>query len=197
MAITSAEAMIERMKDPFFHHHILADQIIALRAMFLFVEKHPHRPIPSHYYYQAGLPTPLETAYRIKQALTPTIRTKRRRVVTPVIGGIADAHLNQGYIGMQDYDREEQARLVIKRSLSQIGIRPDDDDDEVRNKVLNFFKHREEISQAWDKAIKDGNPATPKISENTKIAVSNQDNTIGALVTLIKNFGWFKRGDKQ
>ena len=189
MAITSVEMMIERMKDPLFHHHILADQIIALRAMFVYAENYPNDPIPAGLYYQAGLQTPAENTYRVKQTLTPKIKHKRRKVVTPVIGGITDVQITQGYQCIKDKDRENQARLVIKRSLSQIGILPDDDDDTVRDKVLDFFRTREEITSAWDKALKEGELVP--ITKNKKPSVSNQDSTIGALVTLIKRIGWF------
>lgn len=194
MEITTVEALVERMKDPFFHHHILADQIIALRAMFAYVELHPNEHVPSEYYYKAGLVPPAEIVYRLRRIPKSIVPRNRKKVISTPLGNLKKTIVDRDYVGVQDTDREEHARQVIKRSMSKIGILPDDTDDEIRVKVLEFFKKREETYKAWNKSKKKDEPDTNEgLSTITAPTVSNQDYTIRALAVLIKKFGWFRR----
>ena len=194
MEITTVERLEERMKDPFFHHHILADQIIALRAMFVYVELHPNERVPSSYYYKAGLAPPAEIVYRLRRVSKSIVPRNRNKVISTPLGNLKKTITDRDYTSIQDTDREEHARQVIKRSFSRIGILPNDTDDEIRSKVLGFFKKREETYKAWNGGKKKEEHDTNEgLSTITAPTVSNQDYTIRALAVLIKKFGWFRR----
>lgn len=141
MAITDIESLKEKLQDPLYRFELVADQVVAIKAMFEYIENNPDVPVPIEYFYKAGMVTPSEKVYRRKQ-------NKRN-------SKIAVVKKSTNTVASSSTDKETQEKVFIKSTFSTFGICPEDSDSVVRAKVIKFLKNKDAAESAWKNKQKD------------------------------------------